>query len=66
MKISAKIDNFKRKKFPKLVKNELLLFFFQFFKNLDFGMKIQIFDNFGKKYKLVLCRRALFEPKSIF
>ena len=63
MKISAKIDNFKRKKFPKLVKN---YFFFQFFKNLDFGMKIQIFDNFGKKYKLVLCRRALFEPKSIF
>ena len=49
MKISAKIDNFKRKKFPKLVKNELLFFFFQFFKNLDFGMKIQIFDNFGKK-----------------
>ena len=47
MKISAKIDNFKRKKFPKLVKNEF--FFFQFFKNLDFGMKIQIFDNFGKK-----------------
>ena len=48
MKISAKIDNFKRKKFPKLVKNEVC-FFFQFFKNLDFGMKIQIFDNFGKE-----------------
>ena len=48
MKISAKIDNFKRKKFPKLGKNEFGSFF-QFFKNLDFGMKIQIFDNFDKK-----------------